>query len=471
MIEMQVREAIKQISGFRYLIDRLELRSGVGRERILHQPWMECSETIEKELEKTEQIIRVAATNPPLTCKFRKALERVKNIRGTIKRLSENTVLDDLELFEIKNFASAVVEIRAFTEYCPVVELPDLTAVFVLLDPENTGISHFYIYDVYSPDLAALRKEIRLKKSAGEEEVTEALYFKSVEIEDRVRGELTVKLQVYKESLSKALEGVAHLDVLQAKALLAVQLDLCRPEVCAEGGEVYTAYEGLFHPEIKDNLQRNGKDYQAVDIVIRPEVTLITGANMAGKTVLLKSVALAQCLCQFGFYVPAKCARVASVAGVAISSGDGQDELSGLSSFAAEMLCVDRIIREVKAGRKILVLIDELARTTNPAEGRALVCGVVELLAGAGVLVLITTHYSGIEGRCRRLRVRGFREEKIEGALTLANVTSFIDYSLVEEEREEVPREAIRIAEILGVDGELLEKARRVMEKENRIKK
>ena len=466
MIEMQVREAIKQISGFRYLIDRLELRSGVGRERILHQPWMECSETIEKELEKTEQIIRVAATNPPLTCKFRKALERVKNIRGTIKRLSENTVLDDLELFEIKNFASAVVEIRAFTEYCPVVELPDLTAVFVLLDPENTGISHFYIYDVYSPDLAALRKEIRLKKSAGEEEVTEALYFKSVEIEDRVRGELTVKLQGYKESLSKALEGVAHLDVLQAKALLAVQLDLCRPEVCVEGGEVYTAYEGLFHPEIKDNLQRNGKD-----IVIRPEVTLITGANMAGKTVLLKSVALAQCLCQFGFYVPAKCARVASVAEVAISSGDGQDELSGLSSFAAEMLCVDRIIREVKAGRKILVLIDELARTTNPAEGRALVCGVVELLAGAGVPVLITTHYSGIEGRCRRLRVRGFREEKIEGALTLANVTSFIDYSLVEEEREEVPREAIRIAEILGVDGELLEKARRVMEKENRIKK
>ena len=55
--------------------------------------------------------------------------------------------------------------------------------------------------------------------------------------------------------------------------------------------------------------------------------------------------------------------------------------------------------------------------------------------------------------------------------MTLANVTSFIDYSLVEEEREEVPREAIRIAEILGVDGELLEKARRVMEKENRIKK
>lgn len=467
---MQVREAIKQISGFRYMIDRLELRSGVGRERILHQPWGECVETIGRELEKTEQIIRIADVNPSLTCKLRKALERVKNIRGTVKRLSENTVLDDLELFEIKNFASAVVEIRAFTEYCPVVELPDLTSVFALLDPENTGISHFYIYDAYSPDLAALRKEIRQKKLAGEEEVAEALYFRSVEIEDQIRGELTAKLQGHKESLSKALEGVAHLDVLQAKALLAVQLKLCRPEVCAEGTEAYTAYEGLFHPEIKESLQQSGKDYQAVDIVVRPEVTLITGANMAGKTVLLKSVALAQCLCQFGFYVPAKYARVTFVGGVAISSGDGQDELSGLSSFAAEMLCLDGIIREVKAGKKILVLIDELARTTNPSEGRALVCGVVELLGGAGVPVLITTHYSGIEGKCRRLRVKGFREEKIEGALTLANITSFIDYSLVEEEREEVPREAIRIAEILGIDSELLEKARQVMEKENRIK-
>nr|WP_227461793.1 hypothetical protein [Odoribacter sp. OF09-27XD] len=71
----------------------------------------------------------------------------------------------------------------------------------------------------------------------------------------------------------------------------------------------------------------------------------------------------------------------------------------------------------------------------------------------------------------QKIACQRFSGRKIEGALTLANVTSFIDYSLVEEEREEVPREAIRIAEILGVDGELLEKARRVMEKENRIKK
>lgn len=49
---------------------------------------------------------------------------------------------------------------------------------------------------------------------------------------------------------------------------------------------------------------------------------------------------------------PGKMCPVASVAEVAISSGDGQDELSGLSSFAAEMLCVDRIIREVKQEEK-----------------------------------------------------------------------------------------------------------------------
>lgn len=63
---------------------------------------------------------------------------------------------------------------------------------------------------------------------------------------------------------------------------------------------------------------------------------------------------------------------------VLTSIGDDQDELNGLSSYAAEMLRVDEMIRQVRQRSKILVLIDELARTTNPVEGRAIVNGVVD---------------------------------------------------------------------------------------------
>ena len=154
------------------------------------------------------------------------------------------------------------------------------------------------------------------------------------------------------------------------------------------------------------------------------------------------------------------------------SIGDEQDELSGLSSFAAEMLRINEIVERVKAGKRVLVLIDELARTTNPLEGRAIVNGVVSFLTEYGAMSLVTTHYSRIVAPCRKLRVRGFVEEKIQGQVTWKNINDFIDYSLEEDQGGEVPHEALRIAALLGVDKMLLERAEESLsEVVNEIKK
>ena len=188
---------------------------------------------------------------------------------------------------------------------------------------------------------------------------------------------------------------------------------------------------------------------------------------MAGKTVLLKSVQLAQYLMQFGFYVPARQAGMPLVEQVLTSIGDDQDELNGLSSYAAEMLRVDEMIRQVRQRSKILVLIDELARTTNPVEGRAIVNGVVDFLTTHRVMAMVTTHYSGITAECRKLRVRGFVENRVEGNMTLKNINEFIDYSLEEDSGEEVPQEAMRIAWMLGIDRGVLERVENYLQEEN----
>ena len=91
-------------------------------------------------------------------------------------------------------------------------------------------------------------------------------------------------------------------------------------------------FEGLFHPQIREILEQEGRAFQAVDLKLEKGTTVITGANMAGKTVLLKSVQLAQYLMQFGFYVPARRAGMPLVEQVLTSIGDDQDELNGLSS-------------------------------------------------------------------------------------------------------------------------------------------
>ena len=134
--------------------------------------------------------------------------------------------------------------------------------------------------------------------------------------------------------------------------------------------------------------------------------------------------------------------------------------MNGLSSFAVEILNIDKIIKAVKEGQRILALVDELARTTNPEEGKALVSSFVQIMSQHQVDALITTHYSGLDTPCRRLRVKGLKIKDNEQQITPDNINQFMDYSLVENHTDDVPKEAVTIAEIFGIDEEFLQIAK-----------
>lgn len=245
------------------------------------------------------------------------------------------------------------------------------------------------------------------------------LYFRSVEIEDRIRERLSVELRKYHEALQQALDRMGWLDVVIAKAMQARDWGLTRPAITQDTA----SFRGLFNPELRISLEAAGKRFQPVNIRLTTGPTVITGANMSGKTVLLHSVELAQYMLQFGFYIAAERAEMALVDEVHCSIGDGQDQLSGLSSFAAEMMRMDELAKSVRAGRRVLALIDEPARTTNPVEGRAIVNGVLEFLADYEVPSLVTTHYNGIAAPYRKQKVKGFSETNAEERITLKTST------------------------------------------------
>lgn len=464
---MILREAIQQFKGFRYMTEQLEICSAPGRRFLLESAWLKTEEEVEQQLAKVAEVLELLETAPAkrlignISCK----LMQLRDIHATVKHAGEERVMDDLELYELKNFALLSEDIRGLVEGWKCVKVPVLQEVVELLDPEAERIPHFYIYDAYSVELALLRKELKQKKQEGAEEAeTEKLYFRSVEIEDTIREELSQRLTPYREKLENALQQLALLDVLIAKAKLAKDMALVRPRL-VDGQMVF---RGLFNPPLQAVLEKSGKCYQPVDLTLRQEATLITGANMVGKTVLLKTVALAQCMLQFGFYVPAREAAMIVTDMVMDSIGDEQDEMNGLSSFAAEMLRINQMVEQIRKGSRVLVLIDELARTTNPVEGQAIVNGVVDFLSAHQVMALVTTHYSGIIAAACRLRVRGFVEEKIQGEVTLENINRWIDYSLEEEQDNEVPREALRIAGLLGIDNELLTKAKTFLDEKGK---
>lgn len=457
-----LRSCINEINGLRFIFDNLQLNSSLGRRVLLEQEFLVDKKKITQEIENLEGVQKFITNEENQKCEvlISHKLSELNDIRTTLNNLSENRNLDDIELFEVKKFSliSQAILLNLTENGFDTLVLKDLSKVVAILDPENTGIPSFYIYSAYSDQLNKFRKEQKLAIEKSEKEA-EQLRLECEKIEDKIREELSSKLYKYVSDLKENLNQLAYLDILMSKAKQANKLGFSKPEISHDS----TKYIGLFNPEIKSVIERQSKEFQAVDISFEDKPSLITGANMSGKTVLLKSIALSQYLFQFGFFVPAEKASIVPVDDVMMSVGDKQSELNGLSSFAVEMLNINQIISKAREGNNVLALVDELARTTNPDEGKKIVNAFIEIMTELNVRSLITTHYSGVAMDCRRLRVAGLKLNSNKDKVTVENINDFMDYSLVETKSTEVPMEAIRIAEILEIDEEFVDKMRDVL--------
>lgn len=482
--------AISKVSGLRYIADSLDLQSSLGRQHLLKQHFLVAGKDIDFQLNRVSvfvdlltaikgkskaegtvgQMDHAMAEKTPCSTdtgnsdkidQLRHALSEVHDISSTLSFLQSGLTLDDIGLFEVKRFALLVDQISSILRQlnCMAVKLAETVKVIDILDPDKQRIPHFYIYDSYSNTLANLRKQYDCLIKTDLQKA-EAVRVESLEVEDGIRLQLSMELKPFAKELMESLTSIADLDVWLAKATLAVKMHYCKPVM----GSTVTEYRQLFNPEIADALESRGKTFQPVDIDLMESPCIITGANMAGKTVLLKSVALAQYLFQYGFYIPALKAEIVPVERVITSMADDQSELKGLSSFAAEMLNINAIILASRSHKQILGLIDEPARTTNPHEGLALVNALLDILQKGNVRSLITTHYSGFISDCRRLRVKGLKTDELAVKPTIETINDHMDYSLVEVQSDQVPLEALRIAAILGIDEELIAGASRYLE-------
>ena len=464
---MRLANLLKKQPGLRFMLDAMELQSPVGKKFLLQQQMLLEQGEIEQELESVQFFQQLQQQRPALTEKLQQALSQVHDIAGTISLLNSGASLDDVSLFELKRFALLVQGIGELLDEVPqqLITLCGMQRVITILDPDGRDIPHFYVYDSYSEELKKLRQQ--LKQFSDDEQLISSLHSAIADEEDRIRDLLADELKPYADALAANLEAIARLDVWLAKGLLVKTYRLCRPVVHANK----TSYRGLFHPMVAESLTLKGKRYQAIDIDVNKEPVLVTGVNMGGKTVLLKTLELCQYLFQFGFYVPAASAIIAPVEKILTSMDDEQSLSGGLSSYAAEMLRLNTIIHESRQFIKLLVLIDEPAKTTNPDEGEAIVNSLIDLLQHYHVRSLITTHYNGIRTTCRRLQTKGLRDEVYVSRPQSQRITEFMDYSLVELPSESsersVPHEALRIAELLEIDQELLQGALMYLEQNN----
>ncbi|MBQ3730322.1 MAG: DNA mismatch repair protein MutS [Muribaculaceae bacterium] len=429
------------------MLDQLELQSGFARRWLLDSSMMTSDGDITRcydVLHRFVDFVGQADKTRLDTLLFK--LQGLKDIRTTIKNLHNHATLDDIELFEVKHLAILATDVARLLhehEMDSVVEIPDLDEVISILDPDGMKIATFYIYDSYCAQLKELRARMRQHPEQQDDLMLEA-----GELEEGVRKDLSQQLHPFATAVEQAQIALACIDVNLAKAMQMRQMGLCFPVLSPDGT---SRYEAMFHPQVKAALADHGKTFQPVNIGFGLHPTLITGANMGGKTVVLKTLTLCQLLFQFGFGIPAASAQIALKDEIHFCIGDEQSVEKGLSSFAAEMKNIDAVIKASREDKKLLALIDEPARTTNPTEGAALVTALLQVLAGRDMSLVMTTHYDIEPGEARCLRVKGFENGEM-------------DYQLVEVHDGEVPHEALNIAQSLGIDTEWIDTARSLID-------
>ncbi|RQD67077.1 MAG: DNA mismatch repair protein MutS [Tindallia sp. MSAO_Bac2] len=478
--------------------------------------------------------------HPGLLKEIRKLIHGQKNIRKSIRNALMDEVLSDVELFEIKKQAFATQRLWQYLQqhkaiYFSSIFLYPVQWLTELLDPEKTGIETFYLYDEYDPDLRDIRsrktdlqerilteekkrekqaaeklnikplwnREIHIPKDQPEkqeelkelktyvlsnetrshwiyrpikqdqEEELNDLLQKEEVLEQQVRHWLSGEIGKKGEELLENTYALARLDLLLGKVAVAMKYKCCMPEITKE--PLIEITEGR-HPGLEEKLKKEGLSYMPVDLKAKRGVTLITGANMGGKTMSLKMTALLTSMAQMGFWVPAKKFSFYPMDYIYFSTGDQQSQELGLSTFGAEVFGLKKAL-EV-ADKKGLILLDELASGTNPKEGYGISKAIVDHLSQRSAISIVTTHYDGTGElpEVRHLQVVGLKEGKLEGLEDELKKTrnpagifeKYMDYRLVPKESgEPVPRDAIRVAELMGLPEKILMDARKyLMEKD-----
>ncbi len=268
----------------------------------------------------------------------------------------------------------------------------------------------------------------------------------------RVLHELSTRAAALADAIESGVAALERIDRAFARAQLSLELDASEPEI-GEAGVLRLPL--LRHPLIP----RGEAIASDLELGLHFSVLVVSGPNAGGKTVALKSLALALLFARAGLHVCAAApARVDDFDAVFADIGDEQDLAEQLSTFSAHAVALSRMLQA--ATSRSLVVLDEIGVGTDPSEGAALAQSVLEAFAERGTRVAVTTHYNLLK-------------EMAEVDRRFANACVELD------EQSGLPSfrlrmghpgasSALAVAARMGLPGAVLERARGLLEREDR---
>ncbi len=239
----------------------------------------------------------------------------------------------------------------------------------------------------------------------------------------RVLRKLSGEVARVAKPLTHAVDVLARLDLLTAKARFSREYDMYAPEINTSGQlwlrqarhpvlqhlfKVRSAECGVRSEEPITVAEATSSTPHAarrtphavVPIEIRLglgfNLLIITGPNTGGKTVCLKTAGLLCLMAQSGMHIPAGEGSNVPVFGQILADiGDEQSLEQSLSTFSSHISRIAGILRTADANS--LVLLDELGAGTDPTEGAALGRAILDELDKLGCRALVTTHLGNLK--------------------------------------------------------------------------
>jgi DNA mismatch repair protein MutS len=241
---------------------------------------------------------------------------------------------------------------------------------------------------------------------------------RSVKLEYELFLKVREEVLAFLEPIQRTADALAQLDVLAAFAETARLFNYVRPTVGDQGQ--LSVRDGR-HPVLEQilvesrfvpndtglaGLPRLSSDGPGSSDGSLPQIVLITGPNMAGKSTYIRQVALLTLLAHTGSFVPAAEARVDLVDRIFTRIGASDDLSRGQSTFMVEMSETANILNNATA--RSLIILDEIGRGTSTFDGLSLAWSIVEHLHNQiGAKTLFATHYhelTELAGRLTRLK-------------------------------------------------------------------
>lgn len=375
---------------------------------------------LEELKEEIDLAIRDGRVQSSASPALRDLRRKIEHQREQVKRK-----LDELLRGKKSCFADGSVSIRNGRYVLPVKKEYKHQVSGSVIDISGTGGTYF----IEPTAVAKLQEGIHTLEIEEDNEVRRILYT------------LTALVDECLTALKVDVEAMTALDVVFAKAGLSAAMKAVPATVEGGGIEIVKGR----HPLLKQ------EECVPLDFALGGAVrgVVITGPNTGGKTVALKTVGLLSLMAQSGLHVPAERATFSLRSEVLCDIGDGQSITENLSTFSSHITNMIDIL--AGAGRRSLVLLDELGSGTDPAEGMGIAVSILEELRQRGCLFVATTHYPEVK-------------DYAAGAEGLTNARMAFDReSLKPLYRLEVGAAgescALYIAKRLGFPGHMLERA------------